>query len=104
MQRPGIAPSVSLDLSSQRSILFNELTCSSFILMIGEHATIWWRNTIMTRVCRQENDLVLFHNRGILHSVVGAFKPTEVRAFHQCNLAASDDPQGPNEQDVQQFA
>jgi len=52
----------------------------------------------------KEKDLVLFHNRGLLHTVVGAFKPTEVRAFHQCNLAASDDPQGPNEQDIEQFA
>ncbi|KAF8527436.1 Clavaminate synthase-like protein [Hysterangium stoloniferum] len=52
----------------------------------------------------KEKDLVLFHNRGILHTVVGAFKPTEVRAFHQCNLAASDDPQGPNEQDIKEFA
>ncbi|KAJ6537372.1 hypothetical protein DFH09DRAFT_1178085 [Mycena vulgaris] len=38
----------------------------------------------------QENDLVLFHNRGILHTVVGAFAPDAVRAFHQCNLAASE--------------
>lgn len=35
------------------------------------------------------NDMVLFHNRGVLHSVVGAFKPDEVRCFHQCNLAGS---------------
>lgn len=31
----------------------------------------------------EENDLVLFHNRGLLHSVVGAFKPDQVRMFHQ---------------------
>lgn len=30
-----------------------------------------------------EKDLVLFHNRGVLHSVVGAFAPDQVRAFHQ---------------------
>ncbi|KAJ6548673.1 hypothetical protein B0H19DRAFT_1161586 [Mycena capillaripes] len=51
-----------------------------------------------------ENDLVLFHNRGVLHSVVGAFAPDQVRAFHQCNLAASDDPEGPSEEDVREWA
>ncbi|OJT04568.1 hypothetical protein TRAPUB_4838 [Trametes pubescens] len=51
-----------------------------------------------------ERDLVLFHNRGVLHTVVGAFKPDQVRAFHQCNLAASDDPKGPSEEDVKQWA
>ncbi|KIJ66497.1 hypothetical protein HYDPIDRAFT_151061 [Hydnomerulius pinastri MD-312] len=52
----------------------------------------------------QEKDLVLFHNRGVLHTVVGAFKPDQVRAFHQCNLAASDVPVGPTEEDVLQWA
>jgi alpha-ketoglutarate-dependent taurine dioxygenase len=37
----------------------------------------------------EEGDLVLFHNRGTLHSVVGAFGEDEVRLFRQCNLAAS---------------
>jgi alpha-ketoglutarate-dependent taurine dioxygenase len=52
----------------------------------------------------RENDLVLFHNRGVLHSVVGAFKEDQVRAFHQCNLAASDAPAGPTEEDVHKWA
>ncbi|KAI0937392.1 hypothetical protein AcV5_005310 [Taiwanofungus camphoratus] len=52
----------------------------------------------------RERDLVLFHNRGVLHSVVGAFKPDQVRAFHQCNLAASDDPVGPDAEDVKKWA
>ncbi|KAH7886292.1 Clavaminate synthase-like protein [Phlebopus sp. FC_14] len=52
----------------------------------------------------QERDLVLFHNRGVLHSVVGAFKPDQVRAFHQCNLAASDVPAGPEEEDILKWA
>ncbi|KAF8655374.1 hypothetical protein AX16_003071 [Volvariella volvacea WC 439] len=52
----------------------------------------------------RENDLVLFHNRGVLHTVVGAFKPDQVRAFHQCNLAASDEPAGPSEEDVKKWA
>jgi alpha-ketoglutarate-dependent taurine dioxygenase len=43
----------------------------------------------------QEGDLVLFHNRGVLHSVVGAFAETEVRLFRQCNVAASYFPEGP---------
>ncbi|OJJ51800.1 hypothetical protein ASPZODRAFT_12605 [Penicilliopsis zonata CBS 506.65] len=43
----------------------------------------------------QEGDLVLFNNQGVLHSVVGAFKPDELRLFRQCNLAASEPPVGP---------
>jgi alpha-ketoglutarate-dependent taurine dioxygenase len=52
----------------------------------------------------QEKDLVLFHNRGVTHSVVGAFKAGQVRKFHQCNLAASDFPSGPTEADVEKWA
>ena len=52
----------------------------------------------------KEKDLVLFHNRGVLHTVVGAFKPDEVRAFHQCNLAASSAPVGPTPEDVRKYA
>ncbi|KLO20172.1 Clavaminate synthase-like protein [Schizopora paradoxa] len=51
-----------------------------------------------------EKDLVLFHNRGVLHTVVGAFTKDQVRAFHQCNLAASDDPTGPTAEDVLKWA
>lgn len=43
----------------------------------------------------EEGDLVLFHNQGVLHSVVGAFAPEEVRLFRQCNMAASEPPLGP---------
>ena len=42
----------------------------------------------------EEGDLVLFHNRGVLHSVVGAFAENEVRLFRQCNLAASEQVAG----------
>jgi xanthine dioxygenase len=45
----------------------------------------------------EEGDLVLFHNRGVLHSVVGAFAEHEVRLFRQCNVAASTFPEGPLE-------
>ena len=43
----------------------------------------------------EEGDLVIFHNRGVLHSVVGAFTEEEVRLFRQCNLAASESVMGP---------
>lgn len=38
----------------------------------------------------EEGDMVLFNNRGVLHSVVGAFMDGEVRLFRQCNLAATE--------------
>ena len=53
---------------------------------------------------RQEKDLMLFHNRGVMHTAVGSFTPEQVRAFHQCNLAASDDPEGPSSEDVKRWA
>lgn len=37
----------------------------------------------------EEGDLVIFHNRGLIHSVVGAFAEDEVRLFRQCNIAGS---------------
>ncbi|KIY68022.1 Clavaminate synthase-like protein [Cylindrobasidium torrendii FP15055 ss-10] len=52
----------------------------------------------------RDGDFVLFHNRGVLHSVVGAFTKDQVRAFHQCNLAASDEPAGPTAEDVKKWA
>ncbi|KAM0788167.1 hypothetical protein ACM66B_001329 [Microbotryomycetes sp. NB124-2] len=50
------------------------------------------------------NQLVLFNNRGTLHSVTGSFAPDQVRAFWQCNLAASTAPIGPSADDVAQWA
>ncbi|KAK6353079.1 Alpha-ketoglutarate-dependent xanthine dioxygenase xan-1 [Orbilia brochopaga] len=41
-----------------------------------------------------EGDLVLFHNRGVLHTVCGAFGEDEVRMFRQCNLADTEAPVG----------
>ena len=86
MQRPAIAPGLVYphDWCAQ----FN----SSFVTITNRH------------LCRRPKDLVLFHNRGVLHTVVGAFKLDQVRAFHQCNLAASDDPIGPNAEDVRAWA
>ncbi|KAK2027547.1 TfdA family taurine catabolism dioxygenase TauD [Colletotrichum zoysiae] len=45
----------------------------------------------------EEGDFVIFHNRGVIHSVVGAFAENEVRLFRQCNIAASRLPDGPVE-------
>jgi alpha-ketoglutarate-dependent taurine dioxygenase len=44
----------------------------------------------------QEGDCVLFHNRGLIHSVLGAFAPHEKRLFRQCNIAASEGVTGPD--------
>lgn len=44
----------------------------------------------------REGDLVLFHNRGVLHSVVGAFAPDEKRLMRQCNMAGSEAVEGPD--------
>lgn len=40
-------------------------------------------------------DLVIFNNRGVWHSVVGALRPTDRRVYHQCNLASSEAPLPP---------
>lgn len=45
----------------------------------------------------EEGDLVLFHNQGLIHSVVGAFSPEEKRLFRQCNLASSEGVRGPDD-------
>lgn len=52
----------------------------------------------------EQGDLCLFHNRGVLHTVVGAFKEDQVRAFWQCNLGSSEKPVGPTDEDVAKYA
>ncbi|KAI0041812.1 hypothetical protein FA95DRAFT_1610709 [Auriscalpium vulgare] len=52
----------------------------------------------------REKDLVLFHNRGVTHSIVGNLTPDQVRIYHQCNLAASSEPAGPSADDVATWA
>ncbi|KAE8136497.1 hypothetical protein BDV38DRAFT_293906 [Aspergillus pseudotamarii] len=42
-----------------------------------------------------EGDMILFNNQGVLHTVVGTLRPDQLRVFRQCNLAASEPPQGP---------
>ncbi|TIA68992.1 hypothetical protein E3P91_03831 [Wallemia ichthyophaga] len=50
----------------------------------------------------EEKDLVLFHNRQVLHSVTGALKDDTIRIHHQCNLAASGkEPLRENLQDLE---
>lgn len=85
MQRPGIAPKVSWNSLQGISLL---MTCFQLV-----YPHDW-----------NEKDLVLFHNRGVLHSVVGAFSTHQIRTFHQCNLAASDDPVGPTADDVKKWS
>ena len=41
-------------------------------------------------------DLVIFDNRGLWHSVTGSLLPSDVRVYHQCNLASSEPPLGPS--------
>ncbi|KAH8094670.1 hypothetical protein BXZ70DRAFT_992019 [Cristinia sonorae] len=52
----------------------------------------------------KEKDLVIFHNRGLLHTALGTFKEDQVRVFHQCNLAGSDFPRGPSHEDVARWS
>lgn len=40
-------------------------------------------------------DLVIFHNRGVWHTVVGSLGAADRRVYHQCNLASSEAPLGP---------
>ncbi|CAO3619796.1 unnamed protein product [Cunninghamella blakesleeana] len=47
----------------------------------------------------QDGDFVLFHNRGVLHSVVGCLKDTDTRIFQQCNMASASDPIPVTEED-----
>jgi xanthine dioxygenase len=37
-------------------------------------------------------DLVIFNNRGVWHTVVGSMTPTDLRIYHQCNLASNEPP------------
>jgi len=48
----------------------------------------------------KSGDMVIFNNRAVLHTVTGTLKPTDVRIFHQCNLAATVAPQGPTEEEI----
>jgi alpha-ketoglutarate-dependent taurine dioxygenase len=43
----------------------------------------------------QPGDLAIFNNRGVWHTVVGSLRSTDHRIYHQCNLASSEPPLGP---------
>ncbi|KAI8391002.1 taurine catabolism dioxygenase [Radiomyces spectabilis] len=47
----------------------------------------------------EDGDFVIFHNRGVLHSVVGSLKDTDTRIFHQSHLACPADPVPVTEED-----
>ncbi|KAJ8664028.1 hypothetical protein O0I10_000306 [Lichtheimia ornata] len=47
----------------------------------------------------KDGDMVFFHNRGLLHSVVGCLRDDDVRIFHQCNMASAQDPIPVTEED-----
>jgi alpha-ketoglutarate-dependent taurine dioxygenase len=40
----------------------------------------------------EQGDLVIFNNRGVWHTVVGALRDGDRRLYHQCNLASSEAP------------
>ncbi len=67
------------DLAACRAILYDLMRPAIAPAQVYAHS---WR----------DGDLVIFHNRALWHSVVGALCPTDVRVYHQCNLAASEPP------------
>jgi len=69
------------DLETCRALLYELMRPAIAPARIYAHA---WR----------DGDLVIFHNRAVWHSVVGSMQPTDLRVYHQCNLAASEPPLG----------
>jgi alpha-ketoglutarate-dependent taurine dioxygenase len=69
------------DLATCRRMLYDLMRPAIAPARVYAHA---WR----------DGDLVLFHNRGVWHSVVGSLRPTDLRVYHQCNLASSQPPIG----------
>ncbi|KAF7355960.1 Clavaminate synthase-like protein [Mycena venus] len=86
MQRPTIAPSVR--------ILVFSVPLSPLLTHLPSTACL------PTRLARKRPSAL----SQPLHTVMGAFTPDQVRTFHQCNLAASDDPAGPSAEDVRRWA
>jgi alpha-ketoglutarate-dependent taurine dioxygenase len=70
------------DLAQCRRILYELMRPAIAPSKVYAHA---WR----------PGDLVIFNNRGVWHSVVGALRPTDRRIYHQCNLASSEPPLEP---------
>ena len=92
MQRPAIAPNVRFPF-----LLFSSLFVPVSLATLTTYKLVYphdWK----------EKDLILFNNRGVLHTVVGALKQDQLRMFHQRNLAMSDEPIGPMLEDVRRYA
>ena len=71
------------DLETCRRLLYNLMRPAIAPARVYAHP---WR----------DGDLVIFNNRGVWHSVVGSLGPTDLRVYHQCNLASSEAPTGPS--------
>ncbi len=71
------------DLAECRRLLYGLMRPAIAPSKVYAHA---WRS----------GDLVIFNNRGLWHSVVGALRPSDRRVYHQCNLASSEPPLGPS--------
>jgi alpha-ketoglutarate-dependent taurine dioxygenase len=67
------------DLATCRRLLYELMRPAIAPARVYAHA---WR----------AGDLVIFNNRGLWHSVVGSLRPTDLRVYHQCNLASSEPP------------
>jgi len=71
------------DLAESRRVLYDLMRPGIAPKKVYAHA---WR----------PGDLVIFNNRGVWHSVVGALTPADRRVYHQCNLASNEPPLGPS--------
>jgi alpha-ketoglutarate-dependent taurine dioxygenase len=67
------------DLATCRRLLYELMRPAITPARVYAHA---WR----------DGDLVIFNNRGLWHSVVGSLRPTDLRVYHQCNLASNEPP------------
>jgi alpha-ketoglutarate-dependent taurine dioxygenase len=71
------------DLATCRRLLYDLMRPAIAPSRVYAHA---WR----------DGDLVIFHNRGLWHSVVGSLRPSDRRVYHQCNLASTEPPLAPD--------
>jgi xanthine dioxygenase len=44
----------------------------------------------------EEGDFVIFHNRGLMHTLVGTLAEDEVRIMRQCIISGTEMPMGPD--------
>ena len=96
MQRPAIAPNVRFSFRPFSPSLHSSPILSTLMTLPHLRQLVYphdWK----------EKDLILFHNRGVMHTIVGTFGPDQIRVLHQCHLAASDKPVGPTLADVRRY-